>query len=73
MRPLHRRLGTATLPTVDDVRVGRRLLETEGSLCVSLGRYHSGIYGDSILDRCMTVAQNHHFINRGVYRGPHTA
>ena len=72
MRPLHRRLGTATLTTVDDVRVGRRLLETEGSLCVSLGRYYSGIYGDSILDRCMTVAQNHHFINRGVYRGPHT-
>ena len=73
MLPLHRRLGTATLATVDDVRVERQLLETEGSLCVSLGRYHSGIYGYSILDRCMTVDQNHHFINRGVSRGPHTA
>ena len=41
----------ATLATVDAARVGPRSLETEGSGSTFLGRYHSGIYGDSRLNR----------------------
>ena len=41
----------ATLATVDDARVGPRSLETEGSGGTFLGRYHSGIYGDSRVSR----------------------
>ena len=51
MRRLLRSLGTATLATVDDARVGPRSLETEGSGSTFLGRYHSGIYRDSSLNR----------------------
>ena len=47
MRPLHRRLGTATLATVDDARAGPRSLENQGSGRHPLGRYYSGIYGNS--------------------------
>ena len=51
LRRLLRRLGTATLATVDAARVGPRSLETEGSGSTFLGRYHSGIYRDSRVSR----------------------
>jgi hypothetical protein len=44
---LHRRSGAATVATGDGVRVGPRLLESEGSGRALLGRYDSGIYRNS--------------------------
>ena len=52
----------ATLATVDGARVGPRSLETEGSGSTFLGRYHSGIYGDSRLDGFTAVLPNLRFL-----------
>ena len=73
MRRLLRSLGTATLATVDDARVGPRLLESEGSGCAFLGRYHSGIYRDSRLNRHTNDTEDMLFPILSVHRRAHLA
>ena len=61
----------ATLATVDDARVGPRSLETEGSGSTFLGRYHSGIYRDSSLNRLFNDPRKQGTLNRDRLRRAH--